>query len=138
MIIADSSGLFSLLVETDKNHSRAIEISELKTFQKRIEPIVIPAEVFSELINVIGKKLNHKTAFDLGKFILQSKEFILKQSNERCVNQALAKFIKQPESVSFTDCIVMAFADEQKTKDIFGFDEIFRKNGYQRLGVDKS
>ena len=137
MIIADSSGLFSLLVETDKNHSRAIKISLLKTFQKRIEPIIIPAEVFSELINVIGKKLNHKTAFDLGKFILQSKEFILKQSNERCVNQALVKFKNQPESVSFTDCLVMTFADQFQTKDIFGFDEVFRKNKYRRLGIDQ-
>jgi predicted nucleic acid-binding protein len=33
--------------------------------------------------------------------------------------------------VSFTDCLVMAVADRFGTKVIFGFDEVFRKNGYR-------
>jgi predicted nucleic acid-binding protein len=35
--------------------------------------------------------------------------------------------------VSFTDCIVMANADEYGTKTIFGFDTDHAKNGYEIL-----
>ena len=38
--------------------------------------------------------------------------------------------MKNEDYYHFTDCIVMANADSFKTKDIFGFDEVFRKNGY--------
>jgi predicted nucleic acid-binding protein len=34
------------------------------------------------------------------------------------------------ESVSYTDCIVMVVATGSKTKEIFGFDDAFGKNGY--------
>jgi predicted nucleic acid-binding protein len=46
---------------------------------------------------------------------------------------ALKKFAKLPESVSFTDCLVMAAADEYYTPDIFGFDKQFAEAGYHRL-----
>jgi predicted nucleic-acid-binding protein len=46
---------------------------------------------------------------------------------------ALLKFEAVSEAVSFTDCLVMAVADEYGTKDIFGFDKHFEDAGYQRL-----
>lgn len=58
-------------------------------------------------------------------------------SNDNIRLRALQNFQNQPAYVSFTDCVVMAFADEYETKDIFGFDEAFRKNGYIRVGIDK-
>ena len=45
--------------------------------------------------------------------------------------EAVERFAQQPSSVSFTDCLVMALADRLGTKLIFGFDEVFRKNGYR-------
>ena len=47
--------------------------------------------------------------------------------------QAQKKFAKLPQSVSFTDCLVMATADEYETIDIFGFDKQFADAGYTRL-----
>ncbi len=38
-----------------------------------------------------------------------------------------------PQSVSYTDCVVMAVADEYHTTQIFGFDEDFKKHGYRVL-----
>jgi predicted nucleic acid-binding protein len=46
---------------------------------------------------------------------------------------ALKKFAHIGEAVSFTDCIVMAVADEYGTPDIFGFDKQFQEAGYHRL-----
>jgi predicted nucleic acid-binding protein len=33
--------------------------------------------------------------------------------------------------VSYTDCIVMVVATASKTKEVFGFDDVFGKNGYR-------
>jgi hypothetical protein len=46
---------------------------------------------------------------------------------------ALKKCANIPEAVSFTDCIVMAVADDYGTPDIFGFDKQFQDAGYRRL-----
>lgn len=46
---------------------------------------------------------------------------------------ALEKFEALEDTVSLTDCIVMAVADHYETKDIFGFDKQFADAGYDRL-----
>ncbi|OGG00154.1 hypothetical protein A3D78_05295 [Candidatus Gottesmanbacteria bacterium RIFCSPHIGHO2_02_FULL_39_14] len=135
LIIADSSGIISLISETDKNHSLAVKIS-LK-LEKAKGSIIVPTEVFAEILNITGKKLGHKIALIVAEKILSMKTFLISDTNEKIRKRAMDIFKDQPESVSFTDCIVMANADSFKTKDIFGFDEVFRKNGYKRIGVDK-
>lgn len=134
MIIADSSALISLLVETDKNHSLAIQVS--KQFQKRSDTIIIPEDIFSELINITGKKFGHQKAYAAAISILNIKIFVIENITEQIRQKALEAYKKQPESVSFTDCLVMTIADHFETKEIFGFDEAFKKNGYIRLGID--
>jgi predicted nucleic acid-binding protein len=49
------------------------------------------------------------------------------------LTDALERFKTQPQGVSFTDCVVMAYADAFQTKDIFGFDKQFADAGYTRL-----
>jgi len=136
IIIADSSALFSLFIDTDNNYKKAVKIKD--KYLKRGGLIIIPSEVFSELINILGKKFSHKAAVGAARIVLDSKTFTVEAASGSTRNNALGKFEDQPESVSFTDCIVMAFADEYETKEIFGFDDAFRKNGYIRIGIDKN
>lgn len=133
-IIADSSGIISLISQNDRNHQRAQKISE--ELEKAKGSIVIPSDVFSETLNIAGKKLGHKVSVAIAKKIQSVKTFLIIDTNEKIRSNAIEKFTGQPSSVSFTDCIVMSVADSYKTKDIFGFDEIFHKNGYKRLGMD--
>ena len=135
-IIADSSALVSLASITDSNHQLAISLSNQLTKTNR--QLVIPSDVFAETINTLGKKVSHNMAFGTASEILKSDSSIITEANPTIRQNALDKFQNQPESVSYTDCIVMAFADEYETKEIFGFDEVFRKNGYIRLGIDKT
>ena len=60
-------------------------------------------------------------------------KYSLKSTVGRVSNQALKKFESLPEGVSFTDCLVMATADEYATLDIFGLDKQFEDAGYRRL-----
>lgn len=133
-VIADSSGLFSLFVEKDSNYKRAQKISlNLITLQTTL---IIPSEVFAETINTLGRKINHAFALQVIEHMGKIDRCIITDSNENIRTAATSLFKKQPKNVSFTDCLVMAFADYFETKDIFGFDESFRKNGYKRIGID--
>ena len=128
MIIADTSGLISLLIKTDSNHNRAKKIIPL--LNAKANGIIIPEDIFSEFVNLLGRKFDHKEAYLASQKIASIKIFIIENTTEEVRNLALEKFRKQPESVSFSDCIVMAVADRFETKEIFGFDNAFRKNGY--------
>lgn len=79
--------------------------------------------------------MHHEAAVKQGEDLLSSRILIMVETTPIICQNAFDKFKKQPKSVSFTDCLVMAFADEFATKDIFGFDEAFRKNGYTRFGI---
>ena len=130
VIIADTSGLVSLFSPDDSSHGEALNAAKrLKNDQKTI---LIPAAVFIEFLNVLGRKAGHETAIAAASeltppFIILSEPANLPQS------PALDKFARIAEAVSFTDCIVMAVADEYGTPDIFGFDKQFQDAGYQRI-----
>ncbi|MBI3283195.1 type II toxin-antitoxin system VapC family toxin [Candidatus Curtissbacteria bacterium] len=136
LVIADSSALVSLSSITDRNHRLAISLSNQLTGTNR--QLVIPGDVFAETINTLGKKVSHNMAFGTASEILNSDSSIITEANPTIRQNALDKFQNQTESVSYTNCIVMAFADEYETREIFGFDNVFRKNGYIRLGIDKN
>ena len=134
-IIVDSSSLVALANEKDSTHKIA-----LKTVNSFEEPIrvIVPAEILAETLNTIGKKIGKVYAANTGKELLTSTIFEILESNSSIRLSAFEKFVKLPASVSFTDCVVMAFADEFETRQIFGFDKSFAKNGYIRIGIDKS
>lgn len=127
-IIADSSALISLFSPKDTNNKLAIKISKKIVDSK--QSVCIPSDVFSETLNVVGRKISHKFAIALGNKLIMDGRFVVIDSTPALRETALVKFKDQKESVSFTDCIVMATADHFKTKEIFGFDKTFSKNGY--------
>lgn len=131
-IIADSSALVSLITETDHNHARAVE--EATHLIEDHRTIILPADVFVETINVLGKISSHQIAIKAAHALLEtsSKQFILIET-AAYRKAALEKFEALADAVSLTDCIVMAVADHYETKDIFGFDKQFADAGYDRL-----
>lgn len=131
-IIADSSGLISLLFPADANNKKAIEISNI--IFKENKSIFIPSDVFGETINVIGKKMGHAIAYVFGEKILTDTNFTITEIPLYVRTEALEMLKKQRGSVSYTDCVVMAIADHFETKYIFGFDKVFFDSGYKLPG----
>ena len=130
ILVADTSGLVSLVVPTDHNHIPAIAAA--KHLSAQHTDILIPSAVFYEFLNILGRKVGHKVA--AGTVSALTPPFILLNDPSRSIiDQALAKFASVPEAVSFTDCLVMATADEYQTLQIFGFDKQFADAGYTRL-----
>ena len=130
-IISDTSGLVSLATKTDQNHSPAVE--EAAKLEKAKRPVIVPTDVLTETLNILGKKSGQKIALQAASQLLsESSQFVLIDTSVH-IPAALTKFKSQPSAVSFTDCIVMAVADHYHTIDIFGFDKQFADAGYTRL-----
>src|SRR3954453_1973437 len=119
-LIADTSGLISLTVTSDANHAPAIEAT--KPLQERESTILVPYEVLVETVNVLGKRLGHDKASSVASYLTATPLFLVIDSSAQARQHAMERFKAQPQAVSFTDCIVMANADEYGTKTIFGFD----------------
>jgi predicted nucleic acid-binding protein len=130
-IIADSSALVSLAVETDHNHQQAMKAAE--RLRKSSRPIILPVDVFVETINILGKRSGHDTALKVAGDLLRSDSQFELHDTKHYFAAALRKFKDQAPAVSLTDCIVMAVADDYDTKEIFGFDKQFEDAGYHRL-----
>jgi predicted nucleic acid-binding protein len=60
VIIADTSGLVSLFLPGDHNHKVAVKAA--KRLQNEHKDILIPAAVFVELLNILGRKVGHTAA----------------------------------------------------------------------------
>jgi len=130
-IIADTSALVSLATDTDQNHVPAKEAAARLRDVSR--PIILPADIFVETINILGKRSGHETALKTAAALLRpGSQFVLIETIPY-LSRALERFKDEAPGVSLTDCLVMAVADEYGTKDIFGFDKQFEDAGYHRL-----
>lgn len=133
-LVADTSALISLVSTTDRNHSPAVDLAAKIGEQKR--PLIVPGEIVTEALNVFSKKISKEVALEAAKNLLGSGTYLIVETTPQIRGKALGKFKVLPRMVSFTDCLVMAFADEFETREIFGFDEVFAKEGYKRFGLD--
>jgi predicted nucleic acid-binding protein len=129
LIIADSSALVSLSIKSDRNHATAVKLVQGIAADNR--SVIIPCEVFAETVNILGKKFGHATAIEAVGILLDGAVFTVEDSGHSVRQAALDWFGALPESVSFTDCIVMSVAKASSTKQVFGFDDAFSRNGYQ-------
>jgi predicted nucleic acid-binding protein len=130
VIIADTSGLVSLFSPNDQNHEVAVEAA--KRLSGEHKDILIPAAVLVEFLNIMGRKASHNAAL-AAVTELTPPFLVINEPANLLDTPALEKFGALPQGVSFTDCLVMALADEYGTLDIFGFDKQFADAGYHRL-----
>src|SRR3954451_5367984 len=113
-IIADTSGLFSLVVPSDHNHTMAIE--EAKRLEEAHKDIIIIQAVYIEFLNVLGKQYGHEAALIAASTLTPPRFVIINEPHDVPSSGALEKFAEQPHAVSLTDCLVMATADAYATK----------------------
>ena len=128
IIIADSSGLISLVIPSDANHLLATQGARQISTEE--STIFIPAEVLAETINILGKKYGHKQAMTTGHRLTRDNAFIVVETNELIRSRALDLMDDAPGSVSYTDCIVVATAEHYNCAEIYGFDRFFQQRGF--------
>lgn len=103
----------------------------IERFDRTPGSIPVPTDVFVETVNIVGKKLGHERAVAIGTTLGHEAPYLVTETTGDVLEEAFRLFGEQPASVSLTDCIVMATADRFETREIFGFDEVFRKHGYR-------
>jgi len=130
IIIADSSGIISLAIETDTNHQLALDIVTKLPADKLI--VIIPSEVIAETLNILGKKVGHKEAVNAMEIIIESSSFLIVPASDVARRKAMNNFRSINTSVSYIDCLIMTIAEEYNTKMIFGFDDIFKQKGFKQ------
>src|SRR5262249_56403133 len=107
----------SLATGTDQNHEPATKAAtKLRTASR---PIILPADVYVETINVLGKKSGHETALKVASELMHPESQFLLIETHMYLIAAIEKFKNQPPGVSLTDCIVMAVAGEYPHPDIY-------------------
>src|SRR3954470_8621412 len=119
LIIADSSALVSLTIKSDRNHAAAVTFVQKVAADNRT--VVIPCDVLAETVNILGKKFGHTRALEAIDILFEGRAFVVEDIDERIRADALAWFRDVADGVSYTDCIVMAAANANKTKHVFGF-----------------
>jgi predicted nucleic acid-binding protein len=113
-VIVDTSALISLASLDDQNHQKAVSISQNLARGQRV--MIVPGEVFTETMNALGRlrgvapKVRRELQLRVGHELLSSPEFLVIETMPELRKPTLEVLKHQPFSVSFTDCLVMAFA----------------------------
>jgi predicted nucleic acid-binding protein len=127
-VIADTSALVSMTIESDTNH--ALAVAGAHHILKEASSVLIPAELLAETVNLLGKKFGRERAIATGRKLTQDEAFVVVDTNEQIRSRALDLMEHSPGSTSFTDCLVVATAEHYRTRLIYGFDMYFSKLGY--------
>jgi predicted nucleic acid-binding protein len=135
IVVADSSGLISMVIPSDANHLRATQGARQISTEE--STIFIPAEVLAETINILGKKYGHAQATTTGRRLTGDNAFIVVETNELIRSRALDLMDDAAGSVSYTDCIVVAAAEHYNCAQIYGFDRFFHQRGFAFPGTQE-
>ena len=98
LVIADTSGLMPLLVGTDANYPKALALS--RTLEESRGAVIVSSHVFTELMNVLGKKQGHQKAVSVGQHLLSNPNYLMLES-EKELEEALSTNRLVPRGVSY-------------------------------------
>jgi predicted nucleic acid-binding protein len=138
-VILDSSALIAQLNVKDLWHQKANAISEY--IERTDRKVILPAEVLAETLNRIGNNIGRSDAVLAGKALLERHEtgdILITHNNTDILAATLTMLntVQEPANkrASFIDCLVMASAAFYDTREIFGFDAVFVRNGFHLPG----
>lgn len=133
-LLVDADAFVAINDGKDPNHQRVREFSALIT-AKDIE-LLTSDPAFGEAITVISQNAGLKKAITFAEEILRSQIEIV-EVDSALRRKALDIFKKQTSKNSrFTDSVNMAIMNEKGIDTIFSFDMQYKKNGFQRFGID--
>ena len=117
-VFLDSSFLIAFVNDDDKHHQKT------RNKMTEIEDPVISDQVFSETLDYLFAKEEHRKAVEFGKYMRKSKINILNTS-EPVINDAF-KLFKNNE-ISFTDCSIVSSMKILGIEKLATFDKDFEQ-----------
>lgn len=117
-VFLDSSFLIAFVNNDDKHHQKARE--EMKELQ---EP-VISEQVFTETLDYLFAREEHRKAIEFGKYMRKSQINILNTS-QAVINNAFELF--KSNEVGFTDCSIVSLIKILGIEKLATFDKDFKE-----------
>ena len=131
-VLIDADAFVGLIYKKDANHQVASRIIKLIPDVQ----LITSSYAYGEAITVLSQKAGRAVALEFIKDTQDSStiiidiDFTLRRRGEEMFKRQTSK------NISFTDCVNMAIMEDYGIKEIFSFDEDYRKNGFKRLGID--
>ena len=104
-----AAGSISLTSDADRNYAHALRAAQ--QLEETKATILVPYDVFAETVNMVGKKQGHAKTYEVGQFLSKTAPFLVIDSSPAAREQ-LSQLLTLSASVSYTDAVVMAVADE--------------------------
>ncbi|MFH1358267.1 MAG: PIN domain-containing protein [archaeon] len=123
MILFDANFLIAYFNDDDVHHKKAVELSE--KIRDYSDNFIVLDHIFDEVIGVCLRLLK-----DINKVKIIGNDIIstigVTHINEDTFNKAWEVFSNQKQTkFSFTDCIIIAYMDIYKIRDLITFDKEF-------------
>lgn len=135
-IFIDTSSFVALQNKKDPSHNQAIKISKL-LLKKKFE-LYTSSDIVGETITVLSKKLSKKEAHLFYEEYHKSdiKEIHINES----IHQETRKFFLKLKSknISFIDCSSVVAMKSKGIKNIFSFDQDFKKLGILMISASST
>ena len=129
MILLDTTFIVSFLVDTEKDHEKALKISKKLNNEK----LVITNAILIETINLLGKKLNKNTNALFKTYESIKNNFEIIYEDEELTERAMQTLVKYKAKI-VADAINMEVMKDLDIYEIFTFDEHFdNKEGIIRI-----
>lgn len=121
MIMLDSSYIVSLVVDSEKNHERALEL-----FEKLDEnELVITNAILTETINLLLKRLNKNTKAILEVYETMKSDFKIVYETEELTERAMQTLIRYKANFGLADALTLEVMKDLNIHKIFSFDNDF-------------
>lgn len=136
-ILVDSDAFYALVNPKDPNHLKAIQINTLIKQKTSLHLPIITNLVLYEVCTLLSYRLDQTTAL---RFLndIETSGMQVYPVDGKIEKNTFGIFSKQTqEGTSMVDCANMAVMEELRLKVIFSFDQIYKRNGYTRVGVDQ-
>lgn len=129
-ILFDTSFIYALIRESDKNHKRAQEILK-NTDWKRKSPICIPTLVINETYTLVIYRSNGNLEVlrTLDEFFWGDEKFYLlinlRVPEYRKITKLIQKYVSSKKNLSFVDVALIYLGKNRNINEIVSFDKHF-------------
>jgi predicted nucleic acid-binding protein len=120
-VLVDTVFIVSFLLDTENNHSRALELS--KKLQGK--ELVITNALLIETMNLLIKKLNKNTKSILKAYKLIKNNFTIVYVDEELTERSMRTLVKYKFKLGLADSLSIEVMKDLHIYEIFSFDKHF-------------
>jgi predicted nucleic acid-binding protein len=123
-ILVDTGAIYAFVTRTDPHHEAAKEF--VRTWLERRGTFLLPDIVFAETMTLFKARLGPRIALRVGAELRQNPAWSwlsLGEAGERDTWALFQRF--NDKEWSYTDCAILALAQREKVRQVFGFDRHF-------------